>query len=66
MEVRCSWVPNTMDQVNVVSQTRTAVFKLQEIAQYIGNAAVWDLYLKGRASVKASRALEAKLGLLAS
>jgi hypothetical protein len=54
-ELSCTWVPGTINVVRLkVDGSRTIELTSSRLSHIFGQQAVHDLYLKGRARVKAS------------
>lgn len=52
-ELACTWVPGTLDIVRLKLGTSTFELTSARLARIFGQEALNDLYLKGRAVVKA-------------
>ncbi|GMA14274.1 hypothetical protein E5F05_02410 (plasmid) [Deinococcus metallilatus] len=52
-ELLCTWVPGTLDVVRLSLPGRTLELKDTRLARIFGPQALNDLYLKGRAILKA-------------
>ncbi|ACO47000.1 hypothetical protein DEDE109153_14580 [Deinococcus deserti] len=52
-ELACTWVPGTLDIVRLKVGTSTIELTSTRLARIFGPQALNDLYLKGRAVVKA-------------
>ncbi|MFC4638036.1 hypothetical protein [Deinococcus hohokamensis] len=52
-ELACTWVPGTLDIVRLKFGTRTIELTSARLARIFGPQALNDLYLKGRAVLRA-------------